>query len=240
MRMSPWEHRLSWPGVGGGFVGRTRSGVEREADRLERALTELGAPAVVRAEQVHGGEVAVITDAELSDAGGLTVPAVDGLATDSPRAALAIHVADCLAVYVHDAAHPAVGLAHAGWRGLAAGIPGALVGAMAAQFDAAPAELRAALSPCIRRCCFEVGEDVAGVFSDVPGAVDRSRARPHVDLLRVAVTHLRNAGLRPGRIEVMAGCTHCEPERFASYRADPDGCGTNVALLALREAAVDR
>ncbi len=235
--MDVWEHKLEWEGARGGFVGRSARarGDDPLPDRLADALTELGRDrTLVEAEQVHGGEVAVVREESLRDARSpFGVPGADGLVTDAREAALAIYVADCLAVFLHDPVHQAVGLAHAGWRGLLEDIPGELVRAMVRGWGGDPAEMQVALSPCIRHCCFEVGEEVAREFDDLPGAVDRSRERPHVDMIAVARAQIERQGVPAGRIEVMSGCTRCEPERFASYRWDPDRCGRNVALIAL-------
>jgi len=241
-----WAWRLSWPGASGGFVGRSwrpRAGSDDPPDKLAAALTELGAgPTLVEAEQVHAGEVARVTAATLGGAqedrrglgvaGLLELSGADGLVTDAPGAVLAVYVADCLALWLHDPRRGVVGLAHAGWRGLAAGMPANLVRA-ALGFGGRAEELHVALSPCIRACCFEVGEEVAAVFAGVPGAVDGSGAKPHVDLIAVAQAQLTQAGVAAARIEVVPGCTRCEPERFASYRHDPVNCGRNVALIAL-------
>jgi polyphenol oxidase len=226
-----WEYELDWPGVAGGFVGRSTRAT-RDA-KLRAALVAMGgARTLVEAQQVHGGEVAVIRGDELHG-DSVRVAAVDGLVTDAPSAALAIYVADCLAIFLgHDAA-PAVGLAHAGWRGLVADMPRTLVRAALSAFGGSEEQLRVALSPCIRQCCFEVGEEVAEQFDAIEGAVDRSRETPHVDMIAVATAQLRGAGVPEGRIEVLSGCTRCDPERFASYRWDPERCGRNVALIGL-------
>ncbi len=235
--MATWEHRLSWPGAVGGFVGKSRRSQESSddpPDKLTVALAELGdTPTLVEAEQVHGGEVAVVTR-EMLRGGDATVEVaeVDGLMTDLPGVALAIYVADCLAIFLQDPSTGAIGLAHAGWRGLAADMPGTLVRAALETFGGEAEEMRLALSPCIRQCCFEVGEEVAVAFDGIPQAVDRSRERPHVDMIAVARWQLERAGVPRSNIEVMAGCTRCEPERFASYRRHRECCGRNVALIA--------
>ncbi|MCD6361709.1 MAG: polyphenol oxidase family protein [Armatimonadetes bacterium] len=242
MRQSPWEYRIEgWPGVVGGFVGRTRRPApERPADapKFASALEDMGLPEgpLVEAQQVHGARVAVI---DASTFAGRPAPVrrlegVDGLLTDLPGQALAIYVADCLAVFMYHRARPGIGIAHAGWRGLAGDIPGEMVSTALRVWGGAPEDLSFALSPCIEMCCFEVGEEVAEVFDDIPGAVDRSGRRPHVDLRRVATARLVAAGVPAERIENLPGCTRCEPERFASYRWDPERCGRNIALLALR------
>ncbi|MEA3403507.1 MAG: polyphenol oxidase family protein [Armatimonadota bacterium] len=233
--MGLWEHKVGWPGADGGFIGRTvgpAAGSEAP-DPVQEAMADLGAEALVEAQQVHGGEVVRVRARDLAGKGTLLVPDADGLLTDVPGVALAIYVADCLAIFLHHPGAPAVGLAHAGWRGLAAGIPGTLVERALAEHGGRAGDLRLALSPCIRRCCFEVGEEVAELFEGVPGAVDRSRTMAHVDMVAVARAQITAAGVPEAAVEVMPGCTHCEPERFASYRWDSERCGRNVALIAL-------
>jgi len=241
MTDSPWEHRIQgWPGVAGGFVGRSQrppGGRLMHCPRYAAALADIGLPdgPIVEAQQVHEAEVALVTERDLGSppAPVTRIPGVDGLITELPGVALAIYVADCLAIYLHHRARPAIGLAHAGWRGLAADIPGVLLRGALRAFGGEPADLRIALSPCIGPCCFEVGEEVARVFEHISGVVDRSHPRPHVDLSGVAMAQLLAAGVWPEHIEVMPGCTRCEPERLASHRWDPERCGRNVALLAL-------
>ncbi|MFP4249304.1 MAG: polyphenol oxidase family protein [Armatimonadota bacterium] len=226
-----WEYELDWPGVCGGFVGRAAPEVRDAA--LHDALGAMGGERVlVEAQQVHRGDVAVIRAEALND-GNVHIGGVDGFVTNGVRAALAIYVADCLGLFLSHEAAPAVGVAHAGWRGLAAGMPGALVRTALDAFGGSPEGMRVALSPCIRQCCFEVGEEVAEQFGAIRGAVDRSRSKPHVDMIAVATAQLREAGISPARIEVMEGCTRCEPRRFASYRWDPQRCGRNIALIGL-------
>ena len=240
-----WELKLDdWPSVVGGFLGKTRRPSDRgfhEAPEMVAALADMGTAGwpLVEAEQVHGSEVAVVTSEMLhgtSEAGGpLRLRGTDGLLTDQAGIALVIYVADCLAIYLHHRARPAVGLAHAGWRGLADGIAGKFARAALDAYGGKPADLAVILSPCIGPCCFEVGEEVAAHFDAVPGAVDRGPDRPHVDLRRVAVAQLQGIGIPLPQIEVRPECTRCDPDRFASYRAEGEGAGTNVALIALSD-----
>ncbi len=227
-----WEYELNWPGVTGGFVGRAKP-EDRDAT-LEIARRAMGGErTLVEAQQVHRADVAVIRAEALHD-GDISIGGVDGFVTNGAGAALAIYVADCLAIFLSHQSAPVVGVAHAGWRGLVAGMPRALVRTAIDAFGGSPDDLRVALSPCIRQCCFEVGEEVAEHFDAIPGAVDRSRSKPHVDMVAVATAQLREAGVADAMIEVLEGCTRCEPERFASYRSDPKRCGRNVALIGLR------
>ena len=228
--MTIWECELNWPDAAGGFVGRSTRDC-RDEKIIAALATMSGERVLVQVQQVHGGDIAIVGTDAVRDGGEVMLPAVDGLVTDLPDVALAIYVADCLAIFAACDDGRAIGLAHAGWRGLVAEMPGNLVRAMQEISDCSAGELRIALSPCIRGCCFEVGEEVARHFDHIPGAVDRSRAKPHVDMIAVAKAQLEAAGVSPERIEGMDGCTRCDPERFASYRWDPERCGRNVALI---------
>jgi YfiH family protein len=225
-----WECELNWPDAAGGFVGRSTRDC-RDEKIIAALATMSGERVLVQAQQVHGGDIAIVGTDAVRDGDEVTLPAVDGLVTDLPDVALAIYVADCLAIFAAYDEGRAVGLAHAGWRGLLADMPGNLVRTMLDAFGGRADQLRIALSPCIRGCCFEVGEEVARHFDHIPGAVDRSREKPHVDMIAVAKAQLEAAGVSPERIEGMDGCTRCDPERFASYRWDPERCGRNVALI---------
>ncbi len=111
---------------------------------------------VVHAHLVHGATVARVTTAE----NGTWVHHVDGLISDQPGCVLTMSFADCAPILLYDPVHRAIGLGHAGWKGAVADLPGALVRAMSQQFGSDPADLLAAVGPCIGPCCYEVGEIV--------------------------------------------------------------------------------
>ena len=162
--------------------------------------------------QVHGTAVV--------DADALThVPEADASVARQPGTVCAILVADCLPILLADRAGTCVGAAHAGWRGLAAGVIANTVARMAA----APADLIAYIGPGIGSAAFEVGNDVMRAFcADAPELEPAfSPLRPGkwlCDLPRLA----RNALHRAGVTEVWGGtlCTYSDPARFYSYRRD--------------------
>src|SRR5262249_22697629 len=88
----------------------------------------------------------------------------DGLITATPGLLLAVKTADCVPVLVADVKQRAVGAFHAGWRGTAARIVEKGVGEMRRQFNSKPDNLQAAIGPCIRRCCYAVGDAVRAAF----------------------------------------------------------------------------
>ena len=77
--------------------------------------------------------------------------------TNTPGLLLAIKTADCVPVLVADVKRRVVGAFHAGWRGTVARVVEKGVGEMRRQFGSEPRDLRAAIGPCIRKCCYSVG-----------------------------------------------------------------------------------
>ena len=149
------------PGLAHGFTGRI-AGLDVKANRetaLQRldvfhtaARADLGLAAhrFVTAEQVHGGEAAVVDEKTV-----VPVPGVDGLITASPAVCLGIYVADCCAVYLADPVRRVIALLHSGRKGSELGITTAAVEKMRAHFGCAPADLIVQLSPCIRPPLYE-------------------------------------------------------------------------------------
>jgi YfiH family protein len=166
--------------------------------------------------QVHGVAVTRVSSAS----GWRECDACDGLWSEERGVALAIKVADCLPVSFVD--ENVIANVHSGWRGAAAGI-------VAKTIDAVPltSQARAYLGPSIRVCCFEVGEEVAPHFPEA--VVDRSHAKPHVDLPAFTKGILRERGFTDDRIFDAGLCTRCDGSMFHSYRREKSG-GRNLAI----------
>jgi YfiH family protein len=130
-----------------------------------------------------------------------------------------------------------VAAAHAGWRGLVRGVLAEAVESLS-RLAAGPLELRAAVFPHIRGCCFEVGDEVAAELeSCAPGAgvvQPRAGARPHADLSRLAAVQLAALGARGAALEELPGCTRCDAGRFFSYRRDGQRSGRHLAVIQSR------
>jgi YfiH family protein len=129
---------------------------------------------VVHAHLVHGATVARVTTAE----NGTWVHHVDGLITDQPGCVLTMSFADCAPILLYDPVRRAIGLGHAGWKGTVADLPGALVRAMGEQFGSDPADLLAAVGPCIGPCCYEVGDIVIDAVRAAFAEPDELLKRP--------------------------------------------------------------
>jgi YfiH family protein len=219
------------------------------------AAAAAGTPsALVRLRQVHGASVVVRRAGAEAGAG---VPEADIIVSDDPRLALAIQTADCVPLLLADRASGVVAAAHAGWRGLAAGVPRTAVEALRREFGSEPGDLVAAIGPSIGACCYEVGADVraafhdggfdsamAGWFHDVPQPSPLNPSMPALPASRranhwffdgwAAATHqLRHAGVPATQIHAARLCT-ASHDAFCSYRRDAQAAGRMAAVIRAR------
>lgn len=184
--------------------------------------------------QVHGADVLRLCADHVE---AVEPPVADASVSNTPGLACAIQVADCLPVLF--AAPGAVGGAHAGWRGLAAGVLEHTVAEVCAAAGCVPGELHAWLGPCIGPQQFEVGAEVLAAFGASPQSPGEAfvyrpnaagEARWLADLPALARQRLRAAG-----VQALSGgrwCTLSEPSRFFSYRHDARA-GRMVAVVSL-------
>lgn len=170
--------------------------------------------------------------ASLGAVGGEGPPQADAAISRETGRVLAVMVADCMPVCFARHDGTAIGVAHAGWRGLAGGVLEATVGALAP----AP-ELLAWLGPAIGPAHFEVGEEVRAAFCDSDAAAAtaftaNARGRWQCDLAALARRRLAALGVR----EVSGGghCTYREERDFYSFRRDGT-TGRMAALIWLEE-----
>src|SRR5436309_7583772 len=197
----------------------------RRVARNRAILTTCRPAAPAWVKQVHG--TAVI------DAARATPDAeADGVVTQSSGAVCAVMTADCLPVLLSDRAGRSVGIAHAGWRGLAAGIVENVVQAMGVPSR----DIIAYIGPGIGARRYEVGEDVRRAFVDKDPAAARSFAPRQdgkylVDLYGLARQRLAAAGV--AGIYGGGFCTASE-ERFFSFRRD-ETTGRMASLIWLEE-----
>ena len=135
----------------------------------------------------------------------------DGLWSDEPGRAMLLLTADCLPIAIaRRTGRPALGILHAGWRGLLNGVVTAGARALGG------GELAAAIGPSIGPCCYEVGEEVATPFREAFG--DDVMCDGRLDLWTSAERALRAAGCVD--VRRFDHCTSCEADRFFSHRRD--------------------
>jgi YfiH family protein len=154
----------------------------------------------------------------------------DALLTAEPWTALTVRTADCLPIAL--AGGGAVAMVHAGWRGLAADVLGAVTGRMRVEFGVPPAEVRAAIGVGVGPCHYQVGRDVIDALARHGVESNEWRGDGAVDLARWAKGRLLALGVSPDAIEVLPGCTACSPS-YHSYRRDGKHAGRQWSAVLL-------
>ncbi len=194
----------------GSHVGDTLDVVQQNREQLQQQLGLIASPLWLT--QVHGTDVFIAREAQSEP------PEADAAVTRISELALTVMTADCLPVLFCDKSGTVVATAHAGWRGLCAGVLEKTIAAM----QVAPDDVLAWIGPAIGPTAFEVGGEVKAAFVDY--SVEAEEAfKPQgdkwlADLFMLARQRIRAAGVT----EIYGGdiCTFSDPQRFYSYRRD--------------------
>ena len=227
--------RAPWQSMNvGAAVGDAASAVA--ANRVLFAHAIGATPVWLR--QVHGSRVVRVGAVDAADEA-LPIEA-DASVTTEAGVACTVQVADCLPLLFADRAGRAVGAAHAGWRGLAAGVAERALEVVCDAASCEPAAVRVWLGACIGPRCFEVGANVLDAFGHdlrdnaAERFIARGAAHPGkwlADLAGLARDRLAAAGVR----ELGGGgwCTASDASRFFSFRRD-GVTGRMVAAVWIR------
>jgi YfiH family protein len=193
----------------GGHVGDDPVAVEANRVALAREVG-VARERLLFMNQVHGTDVLEVDGPWSGE-----LPEVDGIVTRGAGLALAVLVADCVPVLLHDAEAGVVGAVHAGRPGMVGGIVPRSVAAMR---DLGARRIRATVGPSVCGRCYEVPSDMARVAADVtPAAAARSwQGTPAVDVAAGVVEQLADAGVE---VAWVAGCTREDADLY-SYRRD--------------------
>lgn len=197
-------------------------------------------------------------------AGGRETPARgDALMSTESGLLLAIQTADCIPVLVADRRQRVVAAFHAGWRGTVQRIVESGIGRMRLEFNCRPQDLVAAIGPGIGTCCYAVGEEILTNFESqftyardlfhevydtdsvrtkypmlflTQRAPGHSPIGPnlHLDLIEANRRQLLDAGVPPGAIHLIGGCTSCRRDLFFSHRASKGHAGRMMSVIGVR------
>jgi len=155
----------------------------------------------------------------------------DALITDDLHRRIGVRTADCVPILLLDTGKHAVSAVHAGWRGTVAGIVPRAIEKMHLDFGTQPADIRAAIGPCIRECCYQVGPEVAAQFSAIFPEWPPVAGKQYLDLVEANLRHLKAAGVPSAQAFDSGLCTSCLAEHFFSYRREPQNPGRMISVI---------
>ncbi len=189
-------------------------------------------------ELVHGDRVAHVV-AKDKGTGAATangrIPQTDALITNEPGLILTTTHADCAPVYYYSAKKGVIGLAHAGWRGILAGLPAKVVEAIHAHCQSYPDDLKVAIGPTICTWHYPVGRNIADAFKNRFGdeVLAREGDNIHLDLSAAVMRDLISTGVSPSSIVMPKACTFCD-STLSSWRRDRNAVQPMLAFIVLK------
>lgn len=212
--------------------------LENVEENRRRFFSALGLDAMpkVSLRQVHGDEVHFVEKLPAATLQG------DGVFTDKEDLVVGVATADCAPILFAEREGRFVGAVHAGWRGAAKGVAMKAVREAGARYGAKPADLLAAIGPCIKPCCYRVKGDVVRAFRDASLPLDSFREVSEdnfaFDLASENARQLLESGLPPANMEILDRCTYCEDALFFSFRREGEGVGHMMSVIARVSAGV--
>jgi YfiH family protein len=188
--------------------------------------------------QVHGERIAQVGNVERGR-GSLdleeAIPECDAMITRDRGIFLCVGHADCLAILIADRRQGFLGVAHAGWRGMGAKLPGKLARKMIREYGSKPSELQVGLSVCLGPCHLELSEEQYQIFSMHPEyesfCSPLSKGHFMLNLWKAAESQLLAQGLSPSQVETQGECSFDFPEKYFSYRRDRGRCGRMLSVI---------
>jgi copper oxidase (laccase) domain-containing protein len=205
--------------------------------------------------QIHGSRVtAVGGDVEAAArVGYMEVPGCDGLVTRAGGVVIGVNTADCIPLFAVNHETRAVGIAHCGWRGIAAGVIENLIESLEAVSGAksgrgghdredgargwgGPGGTVYVIGASVGRCCYEVGDDFLERFSadEVKEcSLGAHGGKTTFDLKMLVRRRLIHQAIDPAAVFTDNTCTSCLSRMLCSYRAAGDACGRMYSFLMI-------
>ncbi len=200
------------------------------AEGLKVALNQ-----IVCGRQPHGVDILRV---DTVDSAFFLRDGYDGYLTDRAGIALGTFHADCVPLYFCDPAHHAIGMAHGGWRGTAAGIAARMVERMQEEFGTVPEELCVMIGPCISQTGYEVDLPVieaCRAATGMTGLLMKDETHANLDLAAIHFAILLKKGVLEKNIVIDSRKTDQNPTLFYSHRREGTEAGRMLAWITLKD-----
>lgn len=258
-----WIQNDSWVGVAPGFIHGmlTRGGfdsagklsivetIERAGPLIQRIVNSdssvSASPlAIVSGNQVHDDRIAIVArrdDLQAAKEAGKGVggfervyefPSTDALVTPLTGLLFLIQTADCLPILFWDRERRIIGACHCGWRGLMARLAQKTAKAMIG-LGARAESLEAWMAPGVRVQNYEVSGELVEQFANEFTGTEVSPDGRHLDLARIAISQMIEAGMPASNIADSGLCTFADAETFHSYRRDGARSGRLLTVIGM-------
>lgn len=167
----------------------------------------------------------------------------DGLITNKPGLILSTTNADCILMLFFDPVKKVIANVHSGWRGTLQRISVKAVEMMIKEYNCNPQDIICCICPSIRKCHFEVGEDIKDLFvkefrdlNNIDKIIEKNKEldRWNIDTVLINKLILKKQGLDDENIIDSGICSVCNSDIIHSFRVEKEGYGLEAALIELK------
>lgn len=178
--------------------------------------------------QVHGHRVIVLDKNDQQPKEGMEE--ADAIVTNLKSLPIAVRTADCLPVFLYASKGKGIGIVHAGWRGTHKKIVQEAIKRMSWAYGVNPRDIKVALGPGIRNCCYQVNEEMSNFF---PEEILSRGENCYLDLPLANIRQLKEMGVEENNIFDCGICTYCDINYF-SFRREGDAAGRMISLMMMK------
>ncbi len=167
----------------------------------------------------------------------------DGVITNKKNIVLATANADCILLFFYDPVKNVIANTHSGWKGTLQRISIETVEKMKSKYGCNPEDIICCMSPSIRKCHFEVDEDVKNSFyeefktlKEIDDIIEETKPNKkwHIDTILINRVILKEYGLKDENIIDSGLCSVCNSDNIHSFRAEGEGFGRETAVISLK------
>ena len=215
--------------LGRSFNRATEDGIN-ELDSLKK---EFSAEDVIYLKQIHSDKILIFNKKSLNS---IKDNEGDAIITDEKNVIIGVFTADCVPVILVDDVKKVSAAIHSGWKGTFASITLKTIRKMEEEWNCNPADIKAYIGPHIRKCCYEVSEELKEKFisekSNIPKEILFSGR--NLNLEACILDDLKKAGIDDKSINVLDLCTYCSNEiKLHSYRKSNGSYGRMFSFIIL-------
>ncbi len=232
-------------------AGKDFCNIDKVNERLQVVSDSLGFKysSIIRPNFEHTSNVSrideIITQDNKPNLKGIGFPNVDGLVTDRKDITLMATNADCLLILLYDPIKNVIGNIHSGWRGTIGKIVVNAINKMEEEYGCNPKDIEAYFSPSIRKCHFEVDEDVKELFYKTfeytnrideiikKGEIKENKQKYLIDNVLINKILLEENGINNENIIDSGICSICSSEKVHSNRVEGPFFGLSAAFIAI-------
>ena len=161
----------------------------------------------------------------------------DGLVTNKKNLAICTTNADCIVLMMYDTKKHVIANVHSGWRGTIQKVSAKTIEKMEQIYGCNPKNIICCISPSIRKCHFEVDEDVKNMFENSFKDISKFASKEnkwHIDTVKINIEILKEKGVKEENIIDSKICTVCNSNLIHSYRGSNKHNGLEMGIIELK------